>query len=79
MGISHSFLPGETSPYERSCVSIRRYPSNSMVGSGVYGLLLDFFEGSDFFGGGNDSEFYMATFLYRSVDGSRLSLIREPQ
>ena len=32
-----------------------------------------------FFGGGNDSEFYMATSLYRSVDGSWLSLIREPQ
>jgi hypothetical protein len=49
-----------------------------MVGSGVYGLLLDFLKDRIFLGG-NDSEFYMATFLYRSVDGSRLSLIREPQ
>jgi len=59
---------------------IRRHPSNNMVGSGVYGLLFfgDFWI-DWFFGGGNDSEFYMATSLYRSVDGSRLSLIREPQ
>jgi hypothetical protein len=27
--------------------------------------------------GGNDNGFYMATSLYRSVDGSRLSLIRD--
>lgn len=50
-----------------------------MVGSGVDGLLFGFFGGGVFLGGGpgNDSEFYMATSLYRSVDGSRLSLIRD--
>jgi hypothetical protein len=39
------------------------------------------FFGSFFLGGGreggNDNGFYMATSLYRSVDGSRLSLIRD--
>jgi hypothetical protein len=59
----YSFLSGETSPYERSCVSVRRHASSNVVGSGVYGL--------------NDSEFYLATSLYRSVDVSRLSLIRD--
>ena len=43
-------------------------------------LFLGFF-GSFFLGGGreggNDNGFYMATSLYRSVDGSRLSLIRD--
>lgn len=49
-----------------------------MVGSGVDGLLFGFFLGGGFLGGaGNDSQFYMATSLYRSVDGSRLSLIRD--
>jgi hypothetical protein len=57
-----------------------RHSSNNMVGSGVYGLPFFWIFGLiGFFGGGNDSEFYMATSLYRSVDGSRLSLIREPQ
>ena len=37
-----------------------------MVGSGVYGLLSR-----------NDSEFYLAPSLYRSVDVSRLTLIRD--
>jgi hypothetical protein len=65
-------------------VSVGRHRFNNMVGSGVDGPLwifglLDFwnFEFLEFLG--NDSEFYMATSLYRSVDGSRLSLIREPQ
>jgi hypothetical protein len=69
VGISHSFLPGETSPYERSCVSIRRYPSNSMVGSGVYGLLLDFFVGSDFFGGAMTASFTWLLFCTGALTG----------
>jgi hypothetical protein len=60
------FLSGETSPHERSCVSIRRHVSNNVVGYGVDGLPFC-----------NDGERCLATSMYRSVDVSRLSLIRE--
>jgi hypothetical protein len=62
---SLTFLSGETSPHERLCVSMR-HPSNNVVGIGVNGLPF-----------GNDSELCLATSLYRSVDVSRLSLIRD--
>lgn len=48
-------------------MSVRRHASSNVVGSGVYGLPFR-----------NDSEFYLAPSLYRSVDMSRLGLIRDP-